>query len=96
MNLDPAPPACDGRLLGVGLGLTIGSRVVGTIAGFYAAAAAALIVISEPRTLSPAAAGERLGRFVLRLAIGNARTGEADVALAWDVLRRAGAGSTTG
>jgi aromatic-L-amino-acid decarboxylase len=28
------------------------------------------------------------GRFVLRLAIGNARTGEADVALAWDVLRR--------
>jgi len=28
------------------------------------------------------------GRFVLRLAIGNVRTAEADVALAWDVLRR--------
>jgi aromatic-L-amino-acid decarboxylase len=28
------------------------------------------------------------GRIVLRLAIGNARTTEADVALAWDVLRR--------
>ena len=28
------------------------------------------------------------GRFVLRLAIGNARTTEDDVALAWDVLRR--------
>ena len=28
------------------------------------------------------------GRFVLRLAIGNARTTEADVALAWEVLRR--------
>ena len=28
------------------------------------------------------------GRLVLRLAIGNARTAEADVALAWDVLRR--------
>ena len=28
------------------------------------------------------------GRFVLRLAIGNVRTTEADVALAWDVLRR--------
>jgi len=28
------------------------------------------------------------GRLVLRLAIGNARTSEADVALAWDVLRR--------
>ena len=28
------------------------------------------------------------GRFVLRLAIGNARTSEADVVLAWDVLRR--------
>ncbi len=28
------------------------------------------------------------GRFVLRLAIGNIRTTEADVALAWDVVRR--------
>jgi aromatic-L-amino-acid decarboxylase len=28
------------------------------------------------------------GRIVLRLAIGNARTTEADVRLAWDVLRR--------
>jgi aromatic-L-amino-acid decarboxylase len=33
--------------------------------------------------------GTRLdGRFVLRLAVGNARTVEADVQLAWDVLRR--------
>jgi aromatic-L-amino-acid decarboxylase len=31
------------------------------------------------------------GRFVLRLAIGNARTTEDDVRLAWDVLRRAAA-----
>ena len=30
-------------------------------------------------------------RFVLRLAIGNARTSEADVSLAWDVLREAAA-----
>ena len=29
------------------------------------------------------------GRYVLRLAIGNVRTTEDDVALAWDVLRRA-------
>jgi aromatic-L-amino-acid/L-tryptophan decarboxylase len=29
------------------------------------------------------------GRYVLRLAVGHARTTEADVALAWDVLRRA-------
>jgi len=29
------------------------------------------------------------GRYVLRLAIGNARTTEDDVRLAWDVLRRA-------
>ena len=28
------------------------------------------------------------GRFVLRLAIGNARTTEDDVRIAWDVLRR--------
>jgi aromatic-L-amino-acid decarboxylase len=33
--------------------------------------------------------GTRLdGRFVLRLAVGNARTEEADVQLAWDLLRR--------
>ena len=28
------------------------------------------------------------GRYVLRLAIGNARTNEDDVRVAWDVLRR--------
>jgi aromatic-L-amino-acid decarboxylase len=28
------------------------------------------------------------GRYVLRLAIGNARTAEADVARAWEVLKR--------
>jgi aromatic-L-amino-acid decarboxylase len=33
------------------------------------------------------------GRYVLRLAIGNARTTEADVRRAWDVLRRAAARS---
>jgi aromatic-L-amino-acid decarboxylase len=33
------------------------------------------------------------GRYVLRLAIGNARTSEADVRRAWDVLRRAAARS---
>ena len=32
------------------------------------------------------------GRFVLRLAIGNERTTEDDVRLAWDVLRREAAG----
>jgi aromatic-L-amino-acid/L-tryptophan decarboxylase len=32
------------------------------------------------------------GRFVLRLAIGNARTTEADVLVAWDALRREAAG----
>jgi len=32
------------------------------------------------------------GRLVLRLAIGSVRTAEADVALAWDVLRREAAG----
>jgi aromatic-L-amino-acid decarboxylase len=30
------------------------------------------------------------GRYVLRLAIGNARTREEDVRRAWDVLRREG------
>jgi aromatic-L-amino-acid/L-tryptophan decarboxylase len=33
--------------------------------------------------------GTRLnGRFVLRLAVGNARTTENDVRLAWEVLQR--------
>ena len=36
------------------------------------------------------------GGFVLRLAIGNARTSEADVALAWDVLRREAAALPAG
>ena len=31
------------------------------------------------------------GRYVLRLAVGNARTTEADVELAWEVLRRCAA-----
>jgi aromatic-L-amino-acid decarboxylase len=35
------------------------------------------------------------GRFVLRLAIGSSRTTEADVALAWDVLRRETAALTS-
>ena len=34
------------------------------------------------------------GRYVLRLAVGNLFTSEADVAQAWDVLRREGATET--
>jgi aromatic-L-amino-acid decarboxylase len=34
------------------------------------------------------------GRFVLRLAIGNVRTTESDVAIAWDALRRAASTTT--
>jgi aromatic-L-amino-acid decarboxylase len=36
------------------------------------------------------------GRYVLRLAIGNARTTEADVRHAWDLLQREGARQRTG
>ncbi len=35
------------------------------------------------------------GRVVLRLAVGNARTTEDDVRLAWDVLRREAAGPSS-
>ena len=36
------------------------------------------------------------GRYVLRLAVGNARTTEEDVRLAWDVLRREAVSSPAG
>src|SRR5712691_3798203 len=57
-------------LFGIGLGLTIGSRIIGGMAALYAAAAAALVVIEEARTLGVRIAGARIGRFVLTLTPG--------------------------
>jgi hypothetical protein len=45
----PQPSPANVALFGVGLGLTLGSRIIGGLAAFYAAAALSLIVIEETR-----------------------------------------------
>jgi xanthosine utilization system XapX-like protein len=66
----PRPAPATVALFGMGLGLTIGSRIIGGMAALYAAAAAALVVIEEARTLGVRIAGARIGRFVLALTPG--------------------------
>jgi len=64
----PRPAPVTGLLFGLGLGLSIGSRIMGGFAILYALAALILIVTVEARTdgLRPAAA--RLGSFLRALA----------------------------
>ncbi len=57
-------------IFGIGLGLTIGTRVIGAIAGFYALAAFALIYGGEVRVLGLRAASSRIARFALALLPG--------------------------
>src|SRR5215218_247362 len=57
-------------LFGVGLGLAVGSRIIGGMAGLYAAAAIALIIAVEARRSGLRDAGVCAGRFVLSLAPG--------------------------
>ena len=64
----PSPAAV--ALTGIGIGLTLGTRVIGGIAVLYAAAAVALIWGAEWRALGLRAASARLGRFVLTLLPG--------------------------
>jgi hypothetical protein len=66
----PRPSAATTLLFGIGLGLTIGSRIIGGLAGLYALAAFALIVGSEVRSLGLRAAAARVGRFLLTLMPG--------------------------
>ena len=66
----PRPTRATVLLFGIGLGLTIGSRVVGGLSGLYALAAAALVVALEARALGLRAAAARLGAFILRLTPG--------------------------
>jgi 4-amino-4-deoxy-L-arabinose transferase-like glycosyltransferase len=63
----PRPNAATVALVGIGFGLSFGSRILGGLAGLYALAALALIVGSEWRATGMRAAVERLGRFVLAL-----------------------------
>jgi hypothetical protein len=71
-SLDEYPQATPATvaLFGVGLGLTVGSRIIGAMAGLYAAAAIAFIVAVEARRSGLRDAGARAGRFILTLAPG--------------------------
>jgi hypothetical protein len=71
-SLDEYPRAAPATvaLFGVGLGLTVGSRIIGAMSGLYAAAAIALMVAVEARRSGLRDAGARAGRFILTLAPG--------------------------
>jgi hypothetical protein len=66
----PQPTPATTAIFGIGLGLTMGTRVIGGISGLYAAAGLALVCASEMRTLGLRAAGSRLGRFIVTLLPG--------------------------
>ena len=66
----PRPAPASVMLVGAGLGLTIGSRIIGIIAVLYAAAALVLVVAEEARMAGPRTAVARAGRFVLSLLPG--------------------------
>src|SRR5262245_34220560 len=66
----PRPKPQTVALFGVGLGLPIGSRIIGGMAGLYAAAAIALIIVVEAGRSGMREAGARAGRFVVCLVPG--------------------------
>jgi dolichyl-phosphate-mannose-protein mannosyltransferase len=66
----PRPSPVTVMLFGVGLGLTIGTRIIGVIAASYAAAALLLILAVEWRASGARPALERSGRFVVALLPG--------------------------
>jgi hypothetical protein len=66
----PRPSLATIGLFAIGLGLTIGSRIIGGMAAAYAAAGAALLIVHEMRTLGVSTAGARFGRFVVTLLPG--------------------------
>jgi hypothetical protein len=66
----PQPRPTTGVLFGIGLGLTIGSRILGTMSALYAFAALALILAGETRMAGWRAAATRLGSFAVTLIPG--------------------------
>lgn len=64
----PTPPTL--AIFAAGLGLSIGTRVIGGISAFYAAAALVLVYGIEMRRLGARAAATRLGTFVIALLPG--------------------------
>jgi len=63
----PAPTRATGALAGIGLGLAIGTRVLGGFAALYAIVALLAIVAIEARRLGARPATMRAGGFLLRL-----------------------------
>jgi hypothetical protein len=63
----PRPVPATVALTGLGIGLTIGTRIIGAIAGFYALGAVLLILAVEMRGCGIRTAAGRFGRFALRL-----------------------------
>lgn len=79
----PQPSGATGLLFGIGLGLTLGSRIIlGGLAGLYALAAFALILGAELRALGLRSAMARAGRFMFSL-IPGLIVGYAVLALIW-------------
>jgi hypothetical protein len=66
----PQPKPATVALVGIGLGLTIGMRVIGGIAAFYALGGVAFILAVEARTLGLRTTAARVGRFVICLVPG--------------------------
>jgi hypothetical protein len=66
----PRPTPASVMLFGCGLGLTLGTRIMGVIAALFAAAAFLVILAHEVRRLGGRAALARFGRFALALLPG--------------------------
>jgi hypothetical protein len=66
----PRPGPTTVAMFAIGLGLSVGTRVIGGISAFYAAAGLALVYGSEIRAAGFRAATSRLGRFIVTLLPG--------------------------
>lgn len=66
----PRPQAATVVVFGLGLGLAIGTRILGGLSVLYVAGAAAVLIGAEARALGLHRAVRRFGIFVLRLAPG--------------------------
>jgi hypothetical protein len=66
----PQPHLATVALFGVGLGLSIGTRVLGGLSVLYALGGVALLCGAEARALGARAAARRFGGFVLRMTPG--------------------------
>jgi len=66
----PQPTPATVALFGIGLGITVGTRVIGGMLALYAAPAVALIVVAEARRCGVRTAARRCARFICLLLPG--------------------------